>query len=590
MNTQLSEKKLMLGNEAIAHGAWSAGVTVATAYPGTPSTEITEVISGYKEVYSEWSPNEKVALEVAIGASMGGARTLCCMKHVGVNVAADPLFTAAYTGVNGGLVIVAADDPGMHSSQNEQDSRFYAHSAHIPMLEPADSAECQEYTRRAFEISEAYDTPVFLRLVTRIAHSRSLATPLARTDVALKPYEKDVKKWVMMPGNARARHITVQAREEKLLAELGSLGINRIEYAGKEIGVVCSGSAYNYVKEALPNASVLKLGMVYPIDMALIRQFANEVSTLYVIEELEPVFEDAIRAAGIAVAAGKDKTGLQGELFTRKIAHLFGGEAPAGDAETPGMPPRPPVLCPGCPHRALFGSLAKLKLCVAADIGCYTLGALPPLSAVDSVVCMGASIGMAMGLAKARGEQFGKNTVAVIGDSTFVHSGITGLIDVVYNKGFSTVIIADNSTTGMTGHQPNPTTGFDIHFEAAPQLNLEKLCEAVGVQHVRVVDPYNRKAFEDIVKEETARPAASVIIARRPCILLTKEKPTPDAIDKTACITCGSCLKIGCPAISKTEEAGMEIDESLCKGCHLCAQSCPKHAIHPVTAMKGGIA
>ncbi len=490
MNTP---QQLMLGNEAVARGVWEAGATVATAYPGTPSTEITEALSGCEGIYCEWSPNEKVALEVAIGASMAGARAVCCMKHVGVNVAADPLFTAAYTGVNGGLVVITADDPGMHSSQNEQDSRYYARSAHVPMLEAADSAECLAMAKRAFELSEAYDTPVFLRLVTRVAHARSLVQAGARQPVPLKEYQKNPAKWVMMPGNARARHVAVQAREERLLADVGGLSLNRVEYADKAVGVVCSGSAYNYVKEALPTASVLKLGLVYPLDIPLIREFAQNVEKLYVIEELEPFFEDAIRAAGIRVDAGKERTGLQGELFARKVAHLFAGAPAPGAAETPDIPARPPVLCPGCPHRPLFSVLSKLGLTVTADIGCYTLGALPPLSAVDSVVCMGASIGMALGYEKAlfasEGCKQSTKTVAVIGDSTFVHSGITGLIDVVYNGGHSTVIIADNSTTGMTGHQPNPTTGFDIHFEAAPKLSLEKLCQAIGVPSVRVVDP-----------------------------------------------------------------------------------------------------
>lgn len=581
-----TEKKLMLGNEAVARGAWEAGARVATAYPGTPSTEITENIALYNEVYSEWSPNEKVALEVAIGASMGGARSLCCMKHVGVNVAADPLFTAAYTGVNGGLVVVVADDPGMHSSQNEQDSRYYARSAHIPMLEPADSAECLEFTRRAFELSEAYDTPVFVRVVTRIAHSRSMVAPGPRQEQPLKPYEKDPKKWVMMPGSARGRHLVVEARENRLLDDIGTLGLNHAEYNDLKLGVVCSGSAYDYVKEALPTASVLKLGMVYPLDGGLIKEFASKVEQLVVIEELEPFFEDAIRAMGIEVAAGKDRTGLQGELFASKVAHLFGGGADPGPMETGGIPMRPPVLCPGCPHRALFSSLARLKLHVAADIGCYTLGALPPLSAVDSVVCMGASIGMALGLEKARGREFGQKTVAVIGDSTFIHSGITGLIDVVYNQGNSTVIIADNSTTGMTGHQPNPTTGFNIKGQAAPQLNIEKLCEAIGVPSVRVVDPYNRAEFEAMLKEEVEREGASVIIARRPCILLTKQQPVPDTIDKSLCIECGICMQIGCPAIMRGEDNKIVIDQTLCKGCDLCAASCPKNAI--VKASKGG--
>lgn len=573
-------KELMLGNEAVARGAYEAGVRVAVAYPGTPSTEITENMAKYSkdEVYCEWAPNEKVALEVAIGASMGGARAICCMKHVGVNVAADPLFTAAYTGVRGGLVLVAADDPGMHSSQNEQDSRFYARSAHVPMLEPADSAECREYVMRAFEISEKYDTPVMLRLVTRIAHARSLVEEGVRQEIPLKDYEKDIKKYVMMPGNAKGRHVVVEAREKKLEEEIDALGFNRVEMADTKVGVVCSGSAYQYVKEALPNASVLKLGMVYPLPEKLIRDFASKVDQLLVVEELEPFFEDAIKAMGIP-CSGKDKTGLQGELFVRKVGRLFGGEADCGPAETQGVPMRPPVLCPGCPHRAVFYVLKKLGLTVAADIGCYTLGAMPPLAAVDSVVCMGASIGMALGLEKARGRDFAKKTVAVIGDSTFVHSGITGLVDMVYNQGHSTVIIVDNSTTGMTGHQPNPTTGFNVRGEIAPQLDVVKLCEAIGVPSVRVVDPFNMKELEQTIMEESEKDVPSVIIARRPCALLVKKRTAPCAINTDKCRKCGMCMKIGCPAILKAENGQVSIDASLCNGCGLCKEMCHFGAI-----------
>ena len=573
-------KELMLGNEAVARGAYEEGVRVAVAYPGTPSTEITENMAKYSkdEVYCEWAPNEKVALEVAIGASMGGARAICCMKHVGVNVAADPLFTAAYTGVRGGLVLVAADDPGMHSSQNEQDSRFYARSAHVPMLEPADSAECREYVMRAFEISEKYDTPVMLRLVTRIAHARSLVEEGVRQEIPLKDYEKDIKKYVMMPGNAKGRHVVVEAREKKLEEEIDALGFNRVEMADTKVGVVCSGSAYQYVKEALPNASVLKLGMVYPLPEKLIRDFASKVDQLLVVEELEPFFEDAIKAMGIP-CSGKDKTGLQGELFVRKVGRLFGGEADCGPAETQGVPMRPPVLCPGCPHRAVFYVLKKLGLTVAADIGCYTLGAMPPLAAVDSVVCMGASIGMALGLEKARGRDFAKKTVAVIGDSTFVHSGITGLVDMVYNQGHSTVIIVDNSTTGMTGHQPNPTTGFNVRGEIAPQLDVVKLCEAIGVPSVRVVDPFNMKELEQTIMEESEKDVPSVIIARRPCALLVKKKTAPCAINTDKCRKCGMCMKIGCPAILKAENGQVSIDASLCNGCGLCKEMCHFGAI-----------
>ncbi|MDR2514120.1 MAG: indolepyruvate ferredoxin oxidoreductase subunit alpha [Christensenellaceae bacterium] len=570
-------KELLLGNEAIARGAWEAGATVSTAYPGTPSTEITEELAKFSEIYCEWSPNEKVALEVALGASMGGARAICCMKHVGVNVAADPLFTAAYTGVNGGLVLIAADDPGMHSSQNEQDSRFYARSAHVPMLEPSSSEECLLFTKKAFELSENYDSPVMLRLVTRIAHARSLVQPGQREETPLKPYEKNPRKYVMMPGFARGRHVAVEAREKRLLSEISALGLNKIEWNDPSLGVICSGSAYNYVKEALPAASVLKLGLVYPLDVELIKEFAQKVEKLVVVEELEPFFEEQIKALGLPVS-GKEKTGLQGELFSRKLGQLFGAEAPAGPAETPNLPQRPPVLCPGCPHRAVFHVLRKMNFVVAADIGCYTLGALPPLNAVDSVVCMGASIGMAMGLEKARGRDFAQKTVSVIGDSTFVHSGITGLIDLVYNKGNSTVIIVDNSTTGMTGHQPNPTTGQDIHFRAAPQLSLERLCEAVGVQSVKVVDPFDLAALEGILKEETAKDGPSVVIARRPCALLSREKKPPLRVKAEACIRCGACLRIGCPAISMGQ-GGLSIDPALCVGCGLCAGLCPKSAI-----------
>ena len=569
--------ELMLGNEAIARGAWEAGVTVATAYPGTPSTEITEAIAQYKEVYCEWSPNEKVALEVAIGASMGGARALCSMKHVGVNVAADPLFTVSYSGVNGGLVLVCADDPGMHSSQNEQDSRYYARAAHIPMLEPADSAECLAFTKQAFALSEAYDTPVMVRLVTRIAHARSLAEEGSRDEVALKPYEKDITKYVMMPGFARGRHKVVEAREKRLIEELGGLGLNRIEYGDKKTGVICSGAAYQYVKEAMPDVSVLKLGMVYPLDEALIREFAEQVETLYVVEELEPFFEDGVKAMGIAVS-GKDKTGLQGELFARTVGHLFCGEPPAGPMETQGIPGRPPVLCAGCPHRAVFHVLQKLKLTVVGDIGCYTLGALPPLNAMDSEICMGAAIGMAAGLEKARGKEYAKKTVAVLGDSTFIHSGITGLVNVVYNKSNTTVIILDNSITGMTGHQQNPATGKTLRGEETNQLDLVKLCEAVGVPSIRVVDPFDMPLFEKIVKEETAKEGPSVIIAQRPCVLLAKPTEPVYKVDKATCIRCGKCMKLGCPAMVLQED-GTFIDAPLCVGCGLCASVCPKDAI-----------
>ena len=569
--------KLLLGNEAIARGAWEAGVRVATAYPGTPSTEITEAITVYPEVYCEWSPNEKVALEVAIGASMGGARTLCSMKHVGVNVAADPLFTVSYSGINGGLVLVCADDPGMHSSQNEQDSRFYARSAHIPMLEPSDSSECISMMKSAFEISEFYDTPVMMRVMTRVAHSRSMAVTGERADVPLREYVKDPGKYVMMPGFARGRHVVVENRENKLRSEIGNWNLNRIEWADRKVGVICSGPVYNYVKDALPEVSILKLGMVYPLDESLIREFAAQVETLYVIEELEPFFEDAIRAMGIAVS-GKDKTGLQGELFVRQIQHRFAGQENPGPQLTPGIPNRPPVLCPGCPHRAIFYTLSRMGLTVIGDIGCYTLGALPPLQAMDSEICMGASIGMAAGFEKARGADVARKTVAVIGDSTFVHSGITGLINVVYNQSHTTVLILDNSTTGMTGHQPNPATGKTIRGEITTVLDLEKLCEAIGVPSIRVVDPHDMSALKKTISEELQKDCPSVVIIRRPCALLKREKEAVYTVLPDSCIGCYACMRLGCPAIEKSN-GKVRINEALCVGCGQCESVCPTKAI-----------
>ncbi len=571
------QMKLMLGNEAVARGAWEAGVNVSTAYPGTPSTEITENMAKYGDVFVEWAANEKVALEVALGAAMGGARALCCMKHVGVNVAADPLFTAAYSGVGGGLVLVCADDPGMHSSQNEQDSRFYAMAAHVPMLEPANSAECLEYTKRAFALSEHYDTPVMLRLVTRIAHARSLVEEGERQNVPVKDYVKNPAKYVMMPGFARGRHVVVEQREKDLAAAMTALGFDVAEYGSLEDGVICSGSAYNYVKEALPHASVLKLGMVYPLNEPLIREFAAKVKNLYVVEELEPIFETAIKAMGLDVT-GKEVTGRQGELFATTLKEKILGAPNAGPMETADIPPRPPVLCPGCPHRAVFHVLGKLKMNVIGDIGCYTLGALAPLSAMDSEICMGAAVGMAEGFLHARGKEAAAKTVAVLGDSTFVHSGITGLVNAVYNRAASTVMILDNSTTGMTGHQPNPATGVTIRGEMSTRLNLEKLCAAIGVQHVRVVDPFDMKALEAVVKEECARNDVSVIIARRPCALLSKTHPAAYTVAREACVKCKACMRIGCPAISMAED-GAHIDAAQCVGCGVCAGLCPSGAI-----------
>ena len=565
-------KKLMLTNEAVARGAWEAGVKVVSSYPGTPSTEITEFCAGYPEMYVEWAPNEKVSAEVAIGAAAAGARSMCCMKHVGVNVAADPLFTAAYTGVNGGMVLVVADDPAMHSSQNEQDSRFYARSAHVPMLEPADSAEAKEYLKRAFDLSEEYDTPVMLRLTTRSAHSQSYVELAGRVEREPKPFVKDIKKWVMMPAAARGRHLVVEKRERELKdKELPEF--YKIERRSDKTGIVTLGAVYQYVKEAT-DASVFKVGLVYPLPVEAIRRFAETVEELIVCEELEPFIENQLKAAGIK-CRGKDIFGLQGEFSPAFIREkLYGIKAPAPASDVPG---RPPVMCAGCPHRGVFYVLNKLKLNVCGDIGCYTLGANPPLSAVDICVCMGASVGMAHGFDKAD-SPLKRKTVAVIGDSTFIHSGITNIINAVYNKGTSTTIILDNSITGMTGHQDNPSTGKRITGEATAKLDLEKLCEAVGVQSVRVVDAYDLEAVEKVVREETAREAVSVIIARRPCALLTKSYPPAYSIDPDKCVKCRACLRIGCPAI---EFIGgkVRINKELCVGCGVCKGLCRFGAI-----------
>lgn len=564
----------MLGNAAIARGAYEAGVRVVSAYPGTPSTEVSECIAAYDEVYAEWAPNEKVAFEVAVGASFAGARSMVCMKHVGVNVAADPMFTAAYTGVNGGLVILAADDPGMHSSQNEQDTRFYARSAHIPMLEPSDSQEAKEFTKLAFELSEKYDTPVFLRTTTRLAHSQSLVEEEDRVEVPLRPYVKDVAKYTMMPSSAIGRHVVVEARENRLAADVNGFDIIREEMGDTSLGIVCSGVVYEYVKEALPQASVLKLGMVHPLAIDRVRAFAAKVKRLVVVEELEPFFENQLKANGIA-CEGKNLFSKQGELSVAIIREKLLGEKL--NVEKQDLPVRPPVMCAGCPHRGVFYVLSKLKLTVSADIGCYTLGAQPPLCAVDTVVCMGASVGIAHGFEKAIGREQSKHTVAVIGDSTFIHSGITGLINAVYNKSNITLIILDNSTTGMTGHQQHPATGLTLKQEPAKILDIVALCKTVGCDSVRVVDSYDLAAVEKAVKEEVASDGVSVIVAKRPCALLDKNYPAPCTISD--CRKCGMCFKLGCPAIEKQEDGSARINASLCVGCGLCEKVCKFGAI-----------
>ncbi|MGL4344536.1 MAG: indolepyruvate ferredoxin oxidoreductase subunit alpha [Cellulosilyticaceae bacterium] len=573
-------KKLMLGNEAIARGIYEAGVTVAAAYPGTPSTEITEYISKYEDIYSEWSPNEKVAMEVAIGSCFGGARSVVSMKHVGLNVAADPLFTVAYTGVNAGLVIFVADDPGMHSSQNEQDTRLIARAANVPVLEPADSMECKAYVKKAMEISESYDTPVIIRLTTRVSHSQSIVAIEDKADVTLKPYTKDIKKYVMTPANAKNRHLVVEARMNKLAQESEQLGVHQIDDRGSKVGIITSGVCYQYVKESGIEANVLKLGMVNPLPKQLIEAFAKDLDTLYIVEELEPVIEEQVRAWGIE-AEGKSLFGRQGEITTTQIRKVLKGAVTETKAPKV-LPVRPPVLCPGCPHRGVYTVLRKLGLTVMGDIGCYTLGSSEPHAAMDACICMGASIGMTHGMEKARGREANKKTIGIIGDSTFMHSGITGLIDVVYNKGMSTIIIADNSTTGMTGHQNHPGTGKTIKNEETYAVDIPALCKAVGVPNVVVVDAYDMKAVEAAVKEEIEKDEPSVIITKAPCKLLIKEKWEAYTICEDDCSNCGLCSKLGCPAIQKGGTY-TTINDALCAGCGLCHSMCKKGAIH-----KGG--
>lgn len=571
-------KKLLLGNQAVAQGLFEGGCRVASSYPGTPSTEITEHLASYPEIDCEWAPNEKVACEVALGASMGGARSFCAMKHVGLNVAADPLFSSSYAGVNGGMIIAVADDQGMHSSQDEQDSRHYAVAAKLPMLEPADSQECLAFAREAYQLSEEFDTPVMLRLCTRVSHSRSVVELGERRDPGVRDYHKDPSRYVMMPSNAKGRHVVVESRMDQLAAYAETCPYNSVELRDRKIGIITAGICYQYVTEALPNASVLKLGLVNPLPVELLRRFASQVDRLYVVEELDGVIEAHCRCIGLAVT-GKELFSKLGEFSQRTVALAMGlEEAESTSFPTP-VPVRPPVLCPGCPHRGLFYVLHKLKVTVSGDIGCYTLGAMPPLSAMDSALCMGSSISGLHGFNKARGAESAKTSVAVIGDSTFLHSGITGLIDMTYNKGVSTVVIVDNSTTGMTGHQNNPANGLDIHGAPAPAVCLEDLCRAVGVNRVQVVDPGNLAETEAALREELAVPETSVIIARRPCALLRSVKPAPPfQVDAGRCIGCKLCMGIGCPAISMAEGKA-QVDPTLCVGCGLCQGLCAKGAI-----------
>lgn len=572
-------KKLLLGNEAVARGLYEAGCGVVSSYPGTPSTEITECAAKYDEIYAEWAPNEKVAMEVAIGSAIGGRRSFCGMKHVGVNVAADPLFTASYTGINAGMVIAVADDPGMHSSQNEQDSRHYAVSAKVPMLEPSDSSDALNFTKLAYELSEQFDTPVMLRMSTRISHSQSLVEVGEREELPLKPYVKNVAKNVMVPAFARPKHEVVEKRTAALREWAETAPINQVIWGDKKIGIIAAGSTYMYAREVLGDkASYLKLGMINPLPVKLIRDFASQVETLYVIEELDDVIETHCRKIGVSVI-GKELFPWVGE-FSQKLLRekLFGAEETTY-AFPEAVPGRPPVLCAGCPHRGLFFVLNQLKVMVSGDIGCYTLGASAPLSAIDTTVCMGASISGLHGFNTARGEGSAAKSVAVIGDSTFIHSGITGLIDISYNQGISTVIVLDNSITGMTGHQQNPTTGYTLKGDPTAKVSIEKVCNAIGINRVRVVDPYDLKATREAVEEELQVKEPSVIISRRPCALLKYVKHNPPlVIDKESCKGCKACLKLGCPAI-RVANGKASIDDTLCVGCGLCRDLCKFHAI-----------
>lgn len=581
----MSEKKkvIMLGNEAIARGAYEAGVKVSAAYPGTPSTEISEYLVQYKDdLYCEWSPNEKVATEVAIGASVAGVRAMSCMKHVGFNVAADPAYTVSYMGVNGGLVIVVADDPGLYSSQNEQDTRMVARAAQLPVLEPSDSFEAKEFMKQAFELSERFDRPFVFRTTTRLAHSQGVVELGERKEAVDKPYEKNIQKTVMMPANAKLRHIEIEKRNLELAEAANTLPVNRVEMNDTKIGVITSGIPYQYVKEALPNASVLKLGMVNPLPRKLIEDFAAKVEKLYIMEELDPVIEEQVKSWGIA-ATGKEIFTVQGEYSANMIRKAVLGEkleiaAPAK------APVRPPILCPGCPHRSVYYVVKKLGLHVAGDIGCYTLGAVAPLSVVDTTICMGASISSLHGMEKAKGKEYIKNWVAAIGDSTFLHTGVNSLMNMVYNHAAGTVLILDNSTTGMTGHQDHAATGKTLQGDSTYAIDIPALCRAVGVKNVTEVNAFDLETLEKVLKEEVAKDEVSVIITKTPCVLLSKEKKPLYIAHRDKCRKCGMCMKPGCPAMTKREDETIRIDDTMCTGCGLCKDLCKFGAIELVKA------
>ena len=577
----MGKKVIMLGNEAIARGAYEAGVKVSAAYPGTPSTEISESLVQYRDdLYCEWSPNEKVATEVAIGASVSGVRAMACMKHVGFNVAADPAYTVSYMGVNGGLVIVVADDPGLYSSQNEQDTRMVARAAQLPVLEPSDSSEAKEYMKLAFELSEKFDRPFVFRTTTRLAHSQGLVELGERECPEDKPYVKNIQKTVMMPGNAKLRHVEIEKRNLELQEAADTLPINTVEMNDTKIGVITSGIPYQYVKEALPNASVLKLGMVNPLPRKMIEEFASKVEKLYIVEELDPVIEEQVKSWGIQ-AVGKEIFTVQGEYSANMIRAAIGGEKLeiAAPAAAPG---RPPILCPGCPHRSVYYVLNKLKLHATGDIGCYTLGAVAPLSVVDTTICMGASISSLHGMEKAKGKEYIKDWVAVIGDSTFLHTGVNSLMNMMYNNATGTVIILDNSTTGMTGHQDHAATGKTLQGDPTYAIDIPGLCRAMGVKNVVEVNAFDIETLEKTVKEEVARDEVSVIITKTPCVLLSKAKKPLYVAHEDKCKKCGMCMKPGCPAMTKNPDGTIHIDDTMCTGCGLCASLCKFDAIELV--------
>lgn len=583
-------KELLSGNEAIARGAWEAGVSLAAAYPGTPSTEILETLAAkFPDIYSQWSPNEKVAYEVGIGASLGGARTMVTMKHVGLNVAADPFMTHAYTGVNGGFVVITADDPAMHSSQNEQDNRYYASFAQVPMLEPSDSQEAKDMMLAAYKISEEYDTPVMLRVTTRISHSKCVVTLGEQVKRQSEQFEKNPPKWVMVPGNARKRHLVVAERTAKLTKLSEGTSLNYIESNGSKIGIITGGVAYQYAKEVAPDFDYLKIGLSFPLPMKKIADFVKSHDRVLVVEELEPYYEDQIKAAGLSVE-GKKFFGRQGELSPLRVTEGLKEAGLIDKVEVGGIPakedmfPRPPVLCPGCPHRAPFMALRKLKVAVTGDIGCYTLGALPPLNALDTCICMGASIGNAIGMEKVQGYE--KGTVAVIGDSTFLHSGVTGLMDAVYNKSNVTILILDNRITAMTGGQQHPATGKTLMGDDAAEVDIPTLVRALGCKNVREIEAYDYQETLDTIKEELSHEGPSVILTSRPCVLMPKRiMDEPYAVDADLCNGCSACFRISCPAIAASEETNEKghpkavIDPSLCTGCTVCTQICLPEAI-----------